>query len=66
LTEVKRGKVTLTKATIDKSLQQKTSKITRRSPTPAQTKLRDKINDARNVRSRLALRTHMQLCPQEQ
>ena len=57
---------TLTKATIDKSLQQKTSNIARKNLTPTQTKLWDKINDARNVRSRLALRTHMQLCPQEQ
>ncbi len=57
---------TLTKATINKPLQQKTSNIARKNLTPTQTKLRDKINDARNVRSRLALRTHMQLCPQEQ
>jgi hypothetical protein len=57
---------TLTNATINKPLQQNTSNTTRRSPTSAQTKLRDKIKDARNLWSRLALRTHMQLHPQEQ
>ena len=57
---------TLTKAIIDKPLQQNASKTTWRSPTPAQMKLRDKINDAMNLRPRLALRTHMQLRPQEQ
>jgi hypothetical protein len=57
---------TITAVTIDKPLQQNASKTTKRIPTPAQTKLRGKISNARNLRSRLAMRTHMQLRPQDQ
>jgi hypothetical protein len=54
-TRVQSTPPTITKATIDK-----------RIPNPAQTKLRGKISEARNSRSRLAMRTHMQLRPQDQ
>jgi hypothetical protein len=57
---------TITAATIDKLLQQNAHKCTKRIPTLTQTKLRGKINDARYLRSRLAMRTHMQLRPQDQ
>ena len=48
---------TITAATIDKPIR----KTVMRIPTPAQTKLRNKIGEARNLRSRLGMRTHMQL-----
>jgi hypothetical protein len=57
---------TITAATIDKPLQQIAGKTAKRIPTPAQMKLRGKISDARNSRSRLTLRTHMQLRPHGQ
>ncbi len=57
---------TITAATIDKPLQQNARKTTKKIPTPTQTKLRDKINDARYLRSRLAMRTYIQLRPQDQ
>ena len=59
---------TIVKATIDKPLQTKATKLklTTKEPTFSQSKLRNKINEARNLRSRLALRTHMQLRPQAQ
>jgi hypothetical protein len=47
-------------------LQQNARKTTKRIPTPTQTKLRGKINDARHLRSRSAMRTHIQLRPQDQ
>jgi hypothetical protein len=57
---------TITAATIDKPLQQNASKTAKRIPTPAQTKLWGKISYASNLRSRLTMRTHMQLRPQGQ
>lgn len=54
-TRVQSTPPTITKATIDK-----------RIANPTQTKLRGKISEARNSRSRLAMRTHMQLRPQDQ
>jgi len=53
---------TITAATIDKPIRKNVMRI----PTPAQTKLRNKIGEARNLRSRLGMRTHMQLRQQEQ
>ena len=49
--------LTITAATIDKPIRKNVMRI----PTPAQTKLRNKIGEARNLRSRLGMRTHMQL-----
>jgi hypothetical protein len=56
---------TITAATVDKPLQQMASKTATRIPTPTQTKIRGKISDARNLRLRLSIRTHMQLRPHD-
>ena len=53
---------TIAKATIDKPIPAKA----RQEPTATQVKLRNKIKEARDIRSRLALRTHMELRPQVQ
>ncbi len=52
---------TITTATVDKPLLQMARKPAKKSPSPTQMKIRDKISDARNLRSRLSMRTHMQL-----
>ncbi len=57
---------TINAATIDMPLQQNARKTTKMIPTATQTQLRGKINDTRYLRSRLAMRTHMQLRPQDQ
>ena len=57
---------TITKAIIDKPMQLNTTKPTWREPMLAQTKLHNKINDMRNLQTRIAHKTHMQLCHQKQ
>jgi hypothetical protein len=57
---------TITAATVDKPLQQMASKTTMRIPPPTQTRMRGKISDARILRSRSSMRTHMQLRPRGQ
>ena len=52
----------IAKATIDKPIPAKA----RQEPTATQVKLRNKIKETRDIRSRLALRTHMELRPQVQ
>ena len=54
---------TITAATVDKPLRRMARNTAKRNPTPTQTKIRNKISDARNLRSRLSTRTHMQLRP---
>ena len=57
---------TITAANIDKPLRQIANKTVKRILNSSQTKLRDKISDARQLRSRLSMRTHMQRRPHGQ
>jgi len=63
---VQATQLTIVKATINKPHQSEATKPTQKEPTLTHSKLRNKINNAQNLRSRIMQSTQMQLHHQEQ